>query len=285
MHLALDTLRVRAELVEVGPTVPFDFAAWSVWQLPQPALAKTFAPGSELVDELELSFPLPPQPARARTNEAQESRAADGRCTHAPHSSEGLRRVESNRTGLGLSPAAGYSLTLVGVVEKQPVPGARLSWRSRSLDELVPLGLSRSGSRSGALSLLIYIVGGYSHGMLWLWLGGLVVAAVGFGLRARVVAADRRCSTSASRPGSRLLCSPLYLIALYRWPVQVSSDEVAIMTVSKQYAHEPAGDPFGVSFYLTRPALPLHRLGQARRADRRGRPLPHAVPARRSSGC
>src|SRR6476660_6611136 len=37
-----------------GPTVPFDFAAWSVWQPPHPALSKTFAPGSELVAELEL---------------------------------------------------------------------------------------------------------------------------------------------------------------------------------------------------------------------------------------
>ena len=37
-----------------GPTVPFDFAAWSVWQPPQPALSKTLAPGSELVAELEL---------------------------------------------------------------------------------------------------------------------------------------------------------------------------------------------------------------------------------------
>ena len=157
-----------------------------------------------------------------------------------------------NRTGLGLSPAGGYSLTLVGVVGQQPVREARLSWRSRPLDELVPLGLIALGLALGALSLLIYIVSGYSHGMLWLWLGGLAVAAVGFGLRARVWPRIAALDVGLA-VGVAALCSPLYLIALYRWPVQVSSDEIAIMTVSKQYAHN-VGDPFGYSFYLTRPA-------------------------------
>src|SRR6476660_780088 len=57
-----------------GPTVPFDFAACSVWQLPQPALEKTLAPGSEAVPEAELSlFPLPPQPARTRRKSARRA--------------------------------------------------------------------------------------------------------------------------------------------------------------------------------------------------------------------
>ena len=47
----------------------------------------------------------------------------------------------------------------------------------------------------------------------------------------------------------------MYLIALYRWPVQVSSDEAAIMDTAKQYATLHVPDPLGVSFYLTRPAL------------------------------
>src|SRR3954454_8038169 len=45
-----------------GPTWPFESAALSVWQPPQPALAKTFAPG-----ELEVS-PEPPQPATSGRN-------------------------------------------------------------------------------------------------------------------------------------------------------------------------------------------------------------------------
>jgi 4-amino-4-deoxy-L-arabinose transferase-like glycosyltransferase len=140
----------------------------------------------------------------------------------------------------------------VGVVGQQPAREARLSWRSRPLDELVPLGLIALGLALGALSLLIYIASGYSHGMLWLWLAGVAVAAVGFGLRARVWPRIAVLDVGLAA-GVAALCSPLYLIALYRWPVQVSSDEIAIMTVSKEYAHN-GGDPFAYSYYLTRPA-------------------------------
>jgi hypothetical protein len=128
----------------------------------------------------------------------------------------------------------------------------RLAWRSRPLEELVSLGLIALGLALGALSLLLYIVRGYSHEMLWLWLGALVVASVGFGLRARVwpriAALDVGLAALAAA-----VCSPLYLIELYRWPVQVSSDEIAIMSVSHDLAQTP-GDPFAYSFYLTRPA-------------------------------
>ena len=46
----------------------------------------------------------------------------------------------------------------------------------------------------------------------------------------------------------------MYLLALFRWPVQVSSDEIVVMDVSKLYAHAVNVDPFGVSTYLSRPA-------------------------------
>lgn len=140
----------------------------------------------------------------------------------------------------------------MGVVGQQPAGETRLAARNRALDELAPLGLVGLGLAVGALSLVIYISSGYSHRMLWLWLAGLVVAAIGFGLRARVwpriAALDVGLTAAAAA-----VCSPLYLIALYRWPVQVSSDEIAVMGVAKNYAHNP-GDPFGYSFYLTRPA-------------------------------
>jgi Dolichyl-phosphate-mannose-protein mannosyltransferase len=140
----------------------------------------------------------------------------------------------------------------VGVVGQQSAREARLAWRSRPLEELVSLGMIVLGLALGALSLLLYIARGYSHEMLWLWLSAPVVAAVGFGLRARVwpriAALDVGLSVLAAA-----VCSPLYLIGLYRWPVQVSSDEIAIMSVSHDLAHAP-GDPFAYSFYLTRPA-------------------------------
>jgi 4-amino-4-deoxy-L-arabinose transferase-like glycosyltransferase len=142
-------------------------------------------------------------------------------------------------------------LTLVGVAEKQPV-GAAVGGRSRLVDEHAPLGLAGVGLAIGALSLVMYIANGYSRGMLWLWLAGVAVASIGFGLRARVwpriAALDVGLAAAVTA-----VCSPLYLIALYRWPVQVSSDEIAVMDTAKQYAQN-AGDPFGYSFYLTRPA-------------------------------
>lgn len=128
----------------------------------------------------------------------------------------------------------------------------RVNARSRRLEELVPLGLVGLGLALGGLSLLVYILSGYSHGMLWLWLGGVAVAAVGFGLRARVWPRIAALDVGLAA-GAAALCSPLYLIALYRWPVQVSSDEIAIMSVAKDYAANP-NDPFAYSFYLTRPA-------------------------------
>jgi hypothetical protein len=128
----------------------------------------------------------------------------------------------------------------------------RLNARSRRLEELVPLALIGLGLALGGLSLLVYIISGYSHGMLWLWLGGVAIAAVGFGLRARVWPRIAAVDVGLAA-GATALCSPLYLIALYRWPVQVSSDEIAIMSVAKDYAANP-NDPFAYSFYLTRPA-------------------------------
>ena len=119
-----------------------------MWQPPQPALSKTFAPGSELVDELELSFPLSAAAGQGEDNEAQESHAADGRCTHAAHSSGGFHDEPSpNRQRLCFLPQGGYSLTLVGVIERQPLREARpvvarpLAGRAGPARRLVALGL------------------------------------------------------------------------------------------------------------------------------------------------
>jgi len=141
----------------------------------------------------------------------------------------------------------------VGVIGQQTVRDARPTWRGRSLEQLLPLAAIAAGLALGTAALLVYLVRGYGHGMLWLWLVGLALAVVGFALRSRVLP-----SITWAEPlyalGAVALCAPLYLLALYRWPVQVSSDEIAIMDTSRQYATFPHVDPFGVSFYLTRPA-------------------------------
>lgn len=129
----------------------------------------------------------------------------------------------------------------------------RLAWRSRRVEELAPLAAIAIGLALGAASLVVYVARGYSQGMLWLWLSGVAIAAVGFGARSRalprIAAIEPLIAAGAVAVGS-----PLYLLALYRWPVQVSSDEIAIMTVSREYASFPNVDPFGYSFYLGRPA-------------------------------
>jgi Dolichyl-phosphate-mannose-protein mannosyltransferase len=142
----------------------------------------------------------------------------------------------------------------VGVVGQQPLRSSvRLAGRSRRVEELAPLVAIAVGLGLGAASLVVYVSRGYSHGMLWLWLSGLAIAAVGFGVRSRALP-----RIAAVEPlfaaGAVAVCSPLYLLALYRWPVQVSSDEIAIMSVAKHYASAPNVDPFAYSYYLTRPA-------------------------------
>jgi Dolichyl-phosphate-mannose-protein mannosyltransferase len=145
-------------------------------------------------------------------------------------------------------------LTLLGVVGQETAREARPVWLGRPRDELIPLATVALGLALGALSLAIYIAAGYSKAMLWLWLGGLVIAAVGFGLRStswpHIAVADLACAA-----GAAVICAPLYLIALYRWPVQVNSDELAVMGAVRDYGHPHGADPFGPGNYLTRPAL------------------------------
>jgi Dolichyl-phosphate-mannose-protein mannosyltransferase len=159
-----------------------------------------------------------------------------------------------NRLRLELSPATGYSLTLVGVIGQETARETRPVWRGRPLDELAPLATVALGLILGAISVGIYMAAGYSKAMLWLWLGALVITAVGFGLRSRtwprIGVVDLVCAA-----GAAALCAPFYLIELYRWPVQVSSDEAALMDTAKQYATIHVPDPLGAGFYLTRPAL------------------------------
>jgi hypothetical protein len=122
-----------------------------------------------------------------------------------------------------------------------------------SLRLLAPLALAL-GLVSAVASIVVYDRSGYSHTMLWLWLVGLVVLVAFFASRSRSF--PRIELLDVVSPGILVaVLSPLYLLALYRWPVQVGSDEVAIMDVSRSYASLPDVDPFGVSFYLSRPTL------------------------------
>jgi hypothetical protein len=110
------------------------------------------------------------------------------------------------------------------------------------------------GAGAGVVSLVIYGFKGYSGGMLLLWLLGLVGLSVFFWTRSHVLPRIARGDLLAPA-GLALVFSPLFLLGLYRWPVQVGSDEVTIISVVKEYAHRDGVDPFGVSYYLGRPTL------------------------------
>ena len=115
-------------------------------------------------------------------------------------------------------------------------------------------GLFAIGAGAGLASLVLYGVSGYSRSMLLLWLVGLIGLSFFFWSRSQVLPRIATADLLAS-VGVALAFAPLYLLALYRWPAQVSSDEVTIIDVAKGYAHPHAVDPFGVSTYLSRPTL------------------------------
>ena len=110
------------------------------------------------------------------------------------------------------------------------------------------------GALAGVASLLAYAAAGFSYWMLFAWFVGLAGLSVYFWSTDRALPRIGFADLVASA-GLVVAFAPLYLISLYRTPVQVSSDEVAIIQVSEHYAHASAVDPFGVSYYLGRPTL------------------------------
>lgn len=138
-----------------------------------------------------------------------------------------------------------------------PVARARAALRGPLALPTLALGIAL-----GAASLIVYSASGYGRGMLFLWLAGLLALAVSFwnlsGALPRVAARDLIAPVALA-----VAFAPLYLAAIYRWPVQVSSDEQAIMIVSRDYAHADGVDPFGLSTYFSRPSLLFVLWGRA----------------------
>jgi hypothetical protein len=116
-------------------------------------------------------------------------------------------------------------------------------------DSTLPFGILL-----GLVSLLVYVTTGYGTSMLALWVASLVVLVVYFWSRSAPAPRFPRREVIVP-PALMVVFAPLYLAVVHRWPVQVSSDEVAIMDAAQQYAAQPNVDPFGLSTYLARPAL------------------------------
>jgi Dolichyl-phosphate-mannose-protein mannosyltransferase len=111
------------------------------------------------------------------------------------------------------------------------------------------------GLALGAGSLVLYGIGETSTSMLLLWFAAFLTLGVSFWTQSaalpRIALRDLLASALPV-----IALAPLYLVALYRWPVQVGSDEVAIMWASRTYADgTPNVDILGPSEYLGRPTL------------------------------
>ncbi len=109
------------------------------------------------------------------------------------------------------------------------------------------------GAALGVLMLVLYATVGYSG-----WLVLLLLVALGLISVHLFVASEplgRPQWLDFVLPALLVLAlSPLYLLRLAAWPVQVSSDEVAIMAYAKKYAALPHVDLFGLSDYFGDPA-------------------------------
>jgi 4-amino-4-deoxy-L-arabinose transferase-like glycosyltransferase len=117
-----------------------------------------------------------------------------------------------------------------------------------------PVVLLWVGALLGAASLAVYNHGGYSRGMLLVWLAAVVTLGL-YCWKESAALPWISLGDFAAAVGLALVFVPLYVVHLYDWPVQVSSDEPTIMDVSDDYTHQPGFDPFGYSTYQTRPAL------------------------------
>ena len=108
------------------------------------------------------------------------------------------------------------------------------------------------GGMLGVLGVILYAARGYSAWIGWLWLAGLVVILAHLSATSGPLGRPSRVDVAA--PALLMLVfAPLYLLRLPSWPVQVNSDEVAIMTWAKQYAAMPHPDMFGLSGYFGHP--------------------------------
>ena len=110
-----------------------------------------------------------------------------------------------------------------------------------------------AGAGVSVATVLVYGIAGWRGWIAWVWLASIVVISahlfVTSGRLGRPLWPDlvAPCALVAA-------LSPLYLLRLETWPVQVSSDEIAIMTYAKQYAATPHVDLFGLSTYFGDPS-------------------------------
>ena len=117
---------------------------------------------------------------------------------------------------------SGLTFVCGGGHRKDSAQDAFLGIRTGSLQLFQPYAWIAAGLGLGLISLVYRRRSGYSKTMLWLWLAACVERRFGLASRTlpRIALADVGIGA-----GLAALAAPLYLLALYRWPVQVSADE------------------------------------------------------------
>jgi 4-amino-4-deoxy-L-arabinose transferase-like glycosyltransferase len=109
--------------------------------------------------------------------------------------------------------------------------------------------LAGLGALLAIASVVIYAANGFGLGVGLLWLAALVLVGAAF-----FEPIPRPARIDVIAPVVLMLAfAPLYLIRIASLPVQVNSDEVAIMMWAKQYAAMPHPDLFGLSGYFGHP--------------------------------
>lgn len=149
---------------------------------------------------------------------------------------------------------------------KRASRGPRAAYRSR-----VTAGQSRTASQAGTtrwaatttvalgallgtVSIVLYATSGFSVATRVTWIAGLVVLAAAF--KSRTERLPRVALADLLAPALVVAAlSPLYVVNVHGWPVQVGSDEIAVMTVAERWAGRVDADLFGLSDYLGHPAL------------------------------
>ena len=109
-------------------------------------------------------------------------------------------------------------------------------------------------------TVFYYLFRGYSWNVLLLWLVSLLLAGTFFFLH-RAKSKTSKDSGDSKLPDLYLILAlllvftPLYLYSIYNIPVQVSSDEIVIMSYEKELTANQTPDIFGLSNYYNYPAF------------------------------
>jgi hypothetical protein len=115
------------------------------------------------------------------------------------------------------------------------------------------IGVAGLGAFLWVVSVAVYAADGFGLAVGLLWLFGLLLACAAL---YEPIALPARVDVVAPL-GLMAVFAPLYLIRFASLPVQVNSDEVAIMLFAKKYAAMANPDMFGLSEYFGHPVALL----------------------------